>query len=91
MMKMITRGKYQITIWDYVLWIYSYHHDGDDGDDDDDDDSGKRTVIAMLGVDSPLLLCAARTWNRIDVDQDDDDGDGDGGDDGDDGNGNLFS
>ena len=38
----------------------------------------------MLGVDSPLLLCAARTWNRIDVDQDDggddDDDGGDGGD-----------
>ena len=89
---MITLAKYQITIWDFVLWIYSQHHDDDD---DDDDDGGKRTVIAMLGVDSPLLLCAARTWNRIDVDQDDDDGygdgDGDGGDDGDDDTGNLFS
>ena len=34
----------------------------------------------MLGVVSPLLLCAARTWNRIDDDDhesDDDDDDGD--------------
>ena len=31
----------------------------------------------MLGVVSPLLLCAARTWNRIDDDDHDHDSDDD--------------
>ena len=37
----------------------------------------------MLGVVSPLLLCAARTWNRIDDDDDDSDDHDDDDDDGD--------
>ena len=32
----------------------------------------------MRGVASPLLLCAPRTWNRIDDGTDDDDDDDDG-------------
>ena len=43
--------------------------------DENDDDGAEATVIAMRGVASPLLLCAQRTWNRID-DGTDDDGDG---------------
>ena len=54
-----------------------YDNDDNDDDDDDDDDVGKGTVIAMLGVVSPLLLCAARTSNRIDDDDHDSDDDDD--------------
>ena len=60
--------------------------DGEDKDkyhkDDNDDDGAEATVIAMRGVASPLLLCAPRTWNRIDDGTDDDDDDGTDDDDG---------
>ena len=70
-----------------IMWLRDvdekdYNHDKNDGEDkdkyhkdDNDDDGAEATVIAMRGVASPLLLCAPRTWNRIDDGTDDDDDD----------------
>ena len=78
-----------MTMWLCYVDEKDYNEDkNDDGEDKDkyhkdenDDDGAEATVIAMRGVASPLLLCALRTWNRIDDGTDDDDDDYDGTDD----------
>ena len=73
-----------MTMWLCDVYEKDYNEDkNDDGEDkdkyhkdDNDDDGAEATVIAMRGVASSLLLCAPRTWNRID-DGTDDDNDGD--------------